>query len=99
MKILHILLGGCFALIVKAAVPPRNTTEVKLAQIKQLLTSQLSENASIIFPNSDRWVDVTHRAAAPRVNPGYLAVVDVAVEDDVVQTACVPLNQNKVHVR
>jgi FAD/FMN-containing dehydrogenase len=86
MKLLNVLVGGCFALAVKAAVLPRNTTEVKSAQIKQLLTSQLSKNASIIFPTSKRWDEVTHRAAAPRVNPGYLAVVDVAVEDDVVRT-------------
>jgi hypothetical protein len=94
MKLLNVLVGGCFALAVKAAVPPRNTTEVKSAQIRQLLTSQLSKNASIIFPTSKRWDEVTHRAAAPRVNPGYLAVVDVAVEDDVVRTACAPLKQS-----
>lgn len=86
MKLLNIVASGCFALVIEAAVPPRDATEIKSAQIRQLLASQLSENASIIFPSSEQWDDVTHRAAAPRVNPGYLAVVDVAVDDDVVST-------------
>jgi hypothetical protein len=98
MKLLNIVATGCLALAIEAAVPPRSTTEVKSAQIRQLLTSQLSQNASIIFPNSDQWDDVTHRAAAPRVNPSYLAVVDVAVEEDVIQTVRNQLDQNEVSV-
>lgn len=86
MRSLRILGAGFFSLVVHAAVASNSTAEVKSAQIKELLTPQLSENATIIFPNSEKWDDVTHRAAAPRVHPGYLAVVDVAVEDDVVNT-------------
>ncbi|KAL4976005.1 hypothetical protein BDW66DRAFT_151352 [Aspergillus desertorum] len=73
-----------FGFAVQAAVASNGTAEAKSARIKELLTPQLSENATIVFPDSDRWHDVTHRAAAPRVNPGYLAVVEVASEDDVV---------------
>ncbi|KAJ5957259.1 hypothetical protein N7501_011538 [Penicillium viridicatum] len=86
MKFLNILAIGFFSFAVQAAVPSNGTTEAKLAQIKELLTPQLSVNATIVFPKSEKWYGVTHRAAAPRVNPGYLAVVDVATEDDVVNT-------------
>ncbi|GMG26461.1 unnamed protein product [Aspergillus oryzae] len=85
-KLLNILAAGFFGFAVQATVPSNGTPEAKLAQIKELLTPLLSENATIVFPDSEKWYDVTHRAAAPRVNPGYLAVVDVAAEDDVVNT-------------
>jgi hypothetical protein len=81
-----ILVTGLFALAVQATVPSHGSAQAKSAQIKALLTPQLSENATIIFPDSENWHEVTHRAAAPRVHPGYLAVVDVAAEDDVVNT-------------
>ncbi|KAJ5420631.1 hypothetical protein N7465_003150 [Penicillium sp. CMV-2018d] len=87
MKFLNILATGFFSFAVQAAVPSNSNTEAKLAQIKELLTPQLSVNATIVFPKSEKWYDVTHRAAAPRVNPGYLAVVDVATEDDVTELA------------
>ncbi|KUM62366.1 hypothetical protein ACN42_g4743 [Penicillium freii] len=86
MKFLNILATGFFSFAVQAAVPSNGTTEAKLAQIKELLTPQLSVNATIVFAKSEKWYDITHRAAAPRVNPSYLAVVDVATEDDVVNT-------------
>ncbi|GKT67252.1 hypothetical protein ColTof4_13636 [Colletotrichum tofieldiae] len=86
MSLLKILAVGLFGFAVQAAVPSNSAAEAKSAQIKQLLTPRLSENATIVYPDSERWHDVTHRAAAPRVNPGYLAVVDVAAEDDVVNT-------------
>ncbi|KAJ5981177.1 hypothetical protein N7522_013598 [Penicillium canescens] len=86
MIFLSILATGFFGFAVQAAVHSNGTAEAKLAKIRELLTPQLSANATIVFPDSEKWYDVTHRAAAPRVNPGYLAVVDVAAEDDVVNT-------------
>lgn len=86
MKLSKTLANIFFGFVVRAEVPSNRTAETKLVQIKKLLMPQLSENATIIFPDSEKWYDVTHRAAAPRVNPGYLAVVDVAAEDDVVNT-------------
>ncbi|CBF82228.1 hypothetical protein AN5258.2 [Aspergillus nidulans FGSC A4] len=86
MQFWSILGAGFFICAVQAAVSSNGTAEAKLAQIRKLLKPQLSENATIVSPNSKEWVEVTHRAAAPRVHPGYLAVVDVAVEDDVVNT-------------
>ena len=85
-KLLNILAASFFGFVVRAAVSSNGNAETKSAQIKELLTSQLSENATIVFPDSKKWHDVTHRAAAPRVNPGYIAVIDVASEDDVVNT-------------
>ncbi|KAL4907844.1 hypothetical protein BDW74DRAFT_189252 [Aspergillus multicolor] len=81
-----LLTTSLFGLAVQGAVPSRTSAQAKTALIKALLTPQLSENATIVFPDSERWEGVTHRAAAPRVNPGYLAVVNVASEDDVVNT-------------
>ncbi|ETS84255.1 hypothetical protein PFICI_02280 [Pestalotiopsis fici W106-1] len=81
-KILATFLWSCAA----QAAAYNSTTEAKVAKIKELLTPQLSENATIIYPDSDQWGDVTERAASPRVNPGYLAVVEVAAQDDVVNT-------------
>lgn len=95
MRSLSILGAGFFSFAVHAVASYNGTAEIKLAQIKELLTPQLSENATIIFPNSEKWDDVTHRAAAPRVHPGYLAVVDVAVEDDVVNTVLDELFKRK----
>ncbi|GAQ44577.1 hypothetical protein AtubIFM56815_004752 [Aspergillus tubingensis] len=86
MKLSKTLANIFFGFVVRAEVPSNRTAETNLVQIKKLLMPQLSENATIIFPDSEKWYDVTHRAAAPRVNPGYLAVVDVAAEDDVVNT-------------
>ncbi|OJJ65639.1 hypothetical protein ASPBRDRAFT_201665 [Aspergillus brasiliensis CBS 101740] len=73
------ILGAGFICAVQAAVSSNGTTGAKLAQIKNLLKPQLSENARIVFPNSKEWVEVTHRAAAPRVHPGvlFLAVTSV----------------------
>jgi hypothetical protein len=95
MKFWSILGAGFFICAVQAAVSSNGTAEAKLAQIRKLLKPQLSENATIVFPNSKEWVEVTHRAAAPRVHPGYLAVVDVAVEDDVVNTVSGELAKTK----
>ncbi|KAL4811850.1 hypothetical protein BDW67DRAFT_194306 [Aspergillus spinulosporus] len=83
---LSILATGFFGLVAQAALPSSSTGEAKLAQIKELLTPQLSENSPIVFSDSENWHDVTQRVAAARVNPGNLAVVDVAAEDDVVNT-------------
>lgn len=86
MIFFSILTAASFWFAVRAAAVSNGTADAKLAQIKELLTPLLSENATIIYPDSNEWSDVTHRAAAPRVNPGYLAVVDVVAEDDVVNT-------------
>ncbi|KAB8224369.1 hypothetical protein BDV33DRAFT_227228 [Aspergillus novoparasiticus] len=82
-KLLNILATGFFGFAVQATVASNDTAEAKLAQIKGLLTPQLSKNATIVFPGSEKWYDVTHRAAAPRVNPGYLAVVDIKVANEI----------------
>lgn len=86
MKIFYVLATGIYSLAVYAASLNSSTAETKIAQIKEVLTPLLSENATIIYPDSEQWYDVTHRAAAPRVHPGYLAVVEVAAKEDVANT-------------
>lgn len=98
MKSLNILATGFFGLAVQAAVSSNSTAEAKLAQIKELLTPQLSGNAAIVYPDSEEWYNVTHRAAVPRVHPGYLAVVDVASEDDVVNTVRDERSRKEIHI-
>jgi hypothetical protein len=51
--------------------------------ILQELGPLLSPGASIIVPSASGWDNLTARASFPRINPSYLAVVEVATEEDV----------------
>lgn len=51
-----------------------------------ILSPLLSEEATISFPWSDSWDELNDRSSAPRIHPGYVAVVQVATEDDVQNT-------------
>lgn len=50
----------------------------------------LSEEAVISLPSSPRWTELLVRAAAPRIHPGFVAVVEVATEKDVQHTVIFP---------
>jgi len=56
------------------------------AQVREHLTPRLSEDATITFPGEPEWDELNIRAASPRVNPHYVAVVEVATEADVQET-------------
>jgi hypothetical protein len=50
------------------------------------LGSLLSTEAIITLPSSPRWSELVVRAAAPRIHPDFVAVVEVATEKDVQRT-------------
>lgn len=78
MKLLTTLLAGflCHALQV--------TAEASLEdKLKQKLGPLLSRDAVLTFPESDAWDRLTERHSSPRLDPDYVAVVEVATEKDV----------------
>lgn len=56
--------------------------------VEEHLTPLLSEGARISFHGTSGWDDLLGRASAPRVAPGYVAVVEVAIESDVQNVVC-----------
>lgn len=46
----------------------------------------LSDAASVVLPSSPAGHKLQDRASSPRVSPEYVAIVEVATEEDVVQT-------------
>lgn len=54
--------------------------------ISARLGVQLSTNASIILPDSSSFPAFQTRSSAPRINPNYNAIVEVATEEDVKRT-------------
>ncbi|KAG9258516.1 uncharacterized protein F5Z01DRAFT_670231 [Emericellopsis atlantica] len=77
--LLHCLTAGAQA----ASYFPRGSHEVN---VQSQLAPLLSEDAVITFPSSPDWDGLVERASTPRVAPGFLAVVEVATEEDVQQT-------------
>lgn len=54
--------------------------------LQEQLTPLLSEDAVLSFPSSEAWDSLNQRASSPRVAPNYVAVVEVATEEDVQNT-------------
>ena len=54
--------------------------------ISARLGPQLSTNASIILPDSSSFPAFETRSSAPRINPNYNAIVEVAPEKEVQRT-------------
>lgn len=50
------------------------------------LGPQLSQHASIVLPSSDEGSNLLVRASTPRVAPAFVAIVEVATEQDVQKT-------------
>jgi hypothetical protein len=46
----------------------------------------LSKNAKIVLPNGADWAELQIRGTSPRISPKYNVVVEVATEQDVVNT-------------
>lgn len=55
----------------------------KADKLKERLEPLLSPDAVLNFPSSDAWDRLTERYSAPRIAPDYLAIVEVATEEDV----------------
>lgn len=55
-------------------------------KFQQQLTPLLSEKAVVSFPFSPGWDELAVRASTPRVAPDFIAVVEVATEEDVQNT-------------
>lgn len=56
--------------------------------IQMELGPLLSENATIVLPSSPDADDLLVRASSPRISPNYVAIVEVATEEDVQKTVC-----------
>jgi hypothetical protein len=56
--------------------------------IQEELGPLLSENATIVLPSSPDAEDLLVRASSPRISPNYVAIVEVATEEDVQKTVC-----------
>lgn len=65
-----------------ANVPLRSSNDGIVGELGLLL----SEEAIITLPSSPRWSELIVRAAAPRIYPDFVAVVEVATEKDVQHT-------------
>jgi FAD/FMN-containing dehydrogenase len=53
------------------------------AEIEARLPALLSEEAILTMPGGDKWDALNIRVSTPRLKPGYLAIVEVATEEDV----------------
>lgn len=73
---------GAFAQEIAAEGTDKNYA----ALVRKHLTPLLSKNATITYPGQPEWDELNLRAATPRVNPNYVAVVEVATEADVQHT-------------
>lgn len=49
----------------------------------------LSKNAKIVLPNGADWAELQVRGTSPRISPRYNVVVEVATEQDVVNTVTI----------
>ncbi|CAK1359516.1 unnamed protein product [Cercospora beticola] len=57
---------------------------VSSAQIAADLRPFLSKHAVVVLPDDqEEWSRLTARSSGPKINPGYLAIVEVAAEEDV----------------
>lgn len=57
---------------------------VSSAHIAADLRPVLSKHAVVVLPDDqEKWSRLTARSSGPKINPGYLAIVEVAAEEDV----------------
>lgn len=54
--------------------------------IQKELGPLLSAGANIVLPSSPEADELLVRASTPRISPGYVAIVEVATEEDVQKT-------------
>ncbi|PPJ57765.1 hypothetical protein CBER1_00230 [Cercospora berteroae] len=61
-----------------------NANPASSAQIAADLKPFLSEHAVVVLPgDKEEWGRLTARSSGPKISPGYLAIVEVAAEEDV----------------
>jgi hypothetical protein len=94
----------CAAWLLQLVVGPAGPGDVPLMSrlewtdpidILHELGPLLSPGASITVPSAPGWDNLTARAAFPRVSPSYLAIVEVATEEDVQLTVSLSLTSKK----
>ena len=88
----HILVAAAWLLQGALASPfptPAQTPAHPLARAESLqqivsnLTSYLSADAEVVWPNDTEWASLLIRGSSPRVYPDYSVVIEVASEEDV----------------